>query len=199
MSLAQPIQIALRVAGALESLGLAYHLGGSLASSIHGEPRATNDIDLVVDLPADRVDLLADTLGPEFAVDRESLLEAARARSSCNIFYLPLFTKVDLFVARRGLYDRAEMGRRKRVQVGGPGEELFVKSAEDTVLRKLLWFREGGGVSARQWRDVVQVLRLNRGRLDEKVLDEWSPALGVADLLAKSRAEAARDDAPPGA
>lgn len=151
MSVDQPIAIALRVAAALDGLGVAYHLGGSLASSIHGEPRATNDIDLVVDLHRDAVAPLADALGGDFAIE-----------------------------------------------VGDVGETLFVKSAEDIVLRKLLWFRMHGGVSERQWRDVVQVLRLNRGLLDESVFSEWAPALGLTEAFTKARAASQDDDAPPG-
>ena len=94
----QPIDVALRVAAVLESLGLAYHLGGSLASSIHGEPRATNDIDFVVDLRRESLQAVVDALGNDFAIDRASLLDAVRDRASCNIFYLPAFTKIDLFV-----------------------------------------------------------------------------------------------------
>lgn len=198
MSILDPIQIALRVASVLESLGLAYHLGGSLASSLHGEPRATNDIDLVVDLPQDKVSALADALGPDFAVDRESLAQAVRSRGTSNVFYLPQFTKIDLFVAERGIYERAEMRRRRRIQVGDAGEALFVKSPEDMVLRKLLWFREGGSLSEKQWRDVVQILRMNRGALDESIFNEWAPALGVESLLAKALAAAQSDEAPPG-
>jgi len=194
----ESIEIALRVARALEAVGVEYHLGGSLASSIHGEPRATNDVDLVVDLAPERVDALVAELGTDFAIDRESLIEAARSRASCNIFYLPLFTKIDLFVSPRGAFERSEMRRRRTVPVGAAGETLYVKSAEDVVLRKLVWFRDGGGHSEKQWRDVVQVLRLNRGALDERLLLEWADALGVAKLLVKARAEAARDDSAPG-
>ena len=190
MTAAQPIQIALRVGAALEALGVAYHLGGSLASSIHGEPRATNDIDMVVDLQASQVSAFIAALGPDFAVDRESLVDAVHRRDSCNIFFLPFFTKVDLFVARTGPFDRAELARGRRITVDDGGS-LIVKSPEDTVLRKLLWFRAGGEVSDRQWRDVVQVLRLNLGALDEAVFDEWAVVLRVDDLLSKAR-DAAR-------
>jgi len=193
----EPLDVALRVAQALDAVGVEYHLGGSLASSIYGEPRATNDIDLVVDLPPDRVDALADALGPDFSVDRESLAQAARSRTSCNVFYLPFFTKVDLFVSPRGAFERSEMRRRRAVPIGPAGEALYVKSAEDVVLRKLVWFRDGGGRSDRQWRDVVQVLRLNRGALDERLMAEWADALDVSKLLVKAQAEASRDDGSP--
>ena len=72
--------------------------------------------------------------------------------------------KVDIFAVGRSTYDVSEFSRRKRVVVLSTGETLFVKSAEDTVLRKLLWYREGGEVSDRQWRDVVSVLRISPPR-----------------------------------
>ena len=106
---------------------------------------------------------------------------------------MPLFTKVDLFVAGTAPFDRSELERRGRLEVRA-GRSLFVKSPEDSALRKLLWFRAGGGVSERQWRDVVQVLRRSRARLDAAYLDAWAARLGLVDLLARARREAA---APP--
>lgn len=71
-----------------------------------------------------------------------------------------------------------------------PGQPLLVKSPEDTVLRKLLWYREGGSVSERQWRDVMAVLRESGAALDAGHLDRWASRLGLEDLLARARAEA---------
>ncbi|HYD42779.1 MAG TPA: hypothetical protein VEB43_18255 [Anaeromyxobacter sp.] len=185
------IDVTLRVTAALERTGIGYFLGGSLASSLQGEPRSTNDIDLVVDLPAPKVAELVAALGPDFDVDEEALGRAARERSSWNVFFLPLLTKIDLFVLREGAFDVAEFQRRRPIEVR-PGQRLFVKSPEDSVLRKLLWYRDGGSVSERQWRDVVQVLRLSRGALDEAYLDDWGHRLRLADLLARARDEALR-------
>jgi hypothetical protein len=71
--------------------------------------------------------------------------------------------------------------------VGAQGESLVVKSAEDTVLRKLLWFREGGSVSEKQWRDIVGVLRISDQTLDTNYLDSWAARLGLIELLAAAR------------
>jgi hypothetical protein len=62
-----------------------------------------------------------------------------------------------------------------------------VKSPEDTILRKLLWYREGGEVSGKQWRDVVEVLRVSGPELDPAYLDAWASRLGVVALLARAR------------
>lgn len=183
------IDVTLRVTAALEQVGIGYFLGGSLASSLQGEPRSTNDIDLVVDLREADVTALVSALGPDFDVDGEALRRAARERSSWNVFFLPLLTKIDLFVLRGDPFDASEFARRTRVEVR-PGQGLSVKSPEDTVLRKLLWFRDGGSVSERQWRDVVEVLRHARTGLDAPYLDGWAARLGLADLLGRARAEA---------
>ncbi len=183
------VDVALRVAEALERCGVAYFLGGSLASSFQGEPRATNDVDLVVDLPDAAVAPLVAALGPDFDVDEGALRRAVRERSSWNVIFIPSVTKVDLFLLRESPFDASEFARRQRVEVR-PGRSLHIKSAEDTVLRKLLWWRTGGEVSERQWRDLVQVLRLSGDRLEDAYLDAWAGRLGLVEHLRRARAEA---------
>lgn len=185
------VDVALLVARALERCGVAYFLGGSLASSFQGEPRATNDIDLVVDLSEPDVAPLITALGPDFDVDEAALRRAVREHASWNVIYVPAVTKIDLFLLRDAPFDASEFARRQRVEVR-EGQALFVKSAEDTVLRKLLWYRSGGGVSDRQWRDVVQVLRQSRAVLDDAYLDGWARSLHLEALLARAREEAGR-------
>jgi hypothetical protein len=151
----------------------------------------TNDLDFVLEADATQVDALVDALGPDFEVDAEALTRAARLRSSWNLFYLPDFTKIDVFFLRAGPYDRIEFDRRVRHSLPD-GRVLWVKSPEDSVLRKLCWFRDGGGASDRQWRDVVMTLRLNADRLDEAHLEAWAAALGIETLLTQARAAATR-------
>jgi hypothetical protein len=184
------LAVALEVGRTLDAIGVAYFLGGSLASSLQGEPRATNDVDFVVDLSERQVGAFAAALGPDFDVDEASLREAARAKSSWNIFHVPSAMKVDLFIRRDSEFDRSEFERRQPVEVH-PGESITVKSAEDTVLRKLLWYREGGEVSSTQWRDVVQVLRVSEAELSAPYLSSWARRLRVEDLLERARIEAA--------
>ena len=115
---------------------------------------------------------------------------ALASGGSANIFYLPLVTKVDIFGLGGAPYDEVEFSRRRRVRVRTTGEELFIKSPEDTILRKLCWYREGGEVSEKQWRDVVEVLRVSGPQLDPAYLDLWAERLGVAALLLRARAQA---------
>ena len=159
-----------------------------MASSVQGEPRSTNAIDFVVDLRRDAVTVLAAELGPDYEVDVESLVEAVQRRSSWNIFHLPSMMKVDLFIRRPGAFDDSEFERRSPTVVR-PGESLFLKSPEDTVLRKLLWVQQGGGVSTTQWRDVIEVLRVSGPKLDPGYLSTWSTTLGISDLLTRAQVE----------
>jgi hypothetical protein len=187
--LPNPLDVAVLVAGALDRAGVEYFLGGSVASSLQGEPRSTNDIDFVVDLRSESVAALIRELGEEFEVDEEALRDAVRARASWNIFHLSSMMKIDLFIRRPGAFDDSEFARRRTLELE-PGVALAVKSPEDSVLRKLVWFRDGGGVSSTQWRDVVEVLRVSSQGLDERYLVEWAEKLGVGPLLENARAEA---------
>lgn len=128
-------------------------------------------------------------LGPDFDVDAESLQEAVWLRRSWNIYYLPTALKIDLFILQTLPFDVSEFSRRGPIEIR-PGEAIVVKSAEDTVLRKLLWFQAGGGVSDRQC--IVQVLRVSGPTMDPAYLKDWAGQLGVMDLLARARDEAAR-------
>jgi hypothetical protein len=187
------VDVALRVAAAVEKVGGQYFVGGSLASSMQGEPRATNDVDIVLGLPLGRIREFAEALGSDFEIDVDALRAALLNGSTCNIFFLPFLTKVDLFGVGATPYDEAEFARRRPVIVREPDVQLVFKSAEDTVLRKLSWFRQGGEVSERQWRDVVQVLKLNAGTMEDDYLDRWADELEIDDLLVLAREQAARE------
>lgn len=186
--------VALAVARAFEKAGIPYFLGGSLASSVQGEPRATNDIDFVVEMTVQQVQPLVEALGPEFDVDTESLADAIRKRRSWNIYYLPSATKIDLFIRQSSAFDESEFSRRRPLEVR-PGEWIVLKSPEDTVLRKLLWFRAGGEVSTTQWRDVVEVLRVSGEGMDSSYLNTWAERLSLTQLLARAWTEAGRPGA----
>jgi hypothetical protein len=178
------LRVAFLVLEVLERLGVAYHLGGSYASAIHGIPRQTHDVDLVVDLPKERIPDLVRALGGEFYIDEEAVARAVKERGSCNLIHHATGLKVDLFVKGAAPFDKVEFDRKIVVRLGDEApHEVFVKSAEDTLLRKLLWYRLGGEVSDRQWDDVRGILSVQAERLDIAYLNDWADRLGLRDLL----------------
>jgi hypothetical protein len=172
----------------LDELGIPYVIGGSFASSAYGEARSTRDVDVVVELRMDQVEPLAARLESDFYISRDAMSEAIRDHLSFNAIHLESMFKVDFFVLGTSAFDREEFRRRVSHPIGEvEGQTWLIKTPEDTVLRKLEWFRSGGEVSDQQWRDVLGVLAVWRGRLDESYLDRWAAALHVKDLLDKAR------------
>jgi hypothetical protein len=191
--LSEALEAMLEVAQALEALGVTYLVGGSLASSLYGIPRSTQDADLVADLRLEHVPPLIAALTPTFYADSERAADAVRQRASFNVIHLGTMTKVDIFVMTNEPLDLEEMTRRQILPVGDTGRPIPVASAEDVVLQKLVWFRKGGGVSERQWTDVLGVLKVRRGRIDLDYLQIWASRLGLDELLDQALEDAGAD------
>jgi hypothetical protein len=187
----EPLFVVSRVVSVLDALDVPYAIGGSLASSVYGVPRSTHDADLVASLGLKDVDAFVSALRGEFYVD-EGMIRDAVSRGSCfNVIHLATMFKVDVFIAGRDPWAREELGRTRAIEldVGGNKVVLDLASPEDTLLHKLVWFRLGGGVSERQWRDVLGVLEVQGTALDHGYLDLWAVTLNVSDLLERARRE----------
>lgn len=188
-----PAKLVSRIVKLLERLGIPYHVGGSIASSWYGQPRSTADLDVVIEADAAQLAALAEALRSEFYVSAQAMAEALAEQRSFNAIELDGPFKVDFFIRGARPFDREEF-KRARPQPMGSAESVTVrlKSPEDLILRKLEWFKLGGGVSDHQWQDVLGVLRAMRGRLDESHLEHWARDLGLSDLLARAKDEVAR-------
>jgi len=188
--LPEQIAVTMMVTDVLESLGVPYAIGGSLASALHGVMRATMDADLVTDLRPEHVDPLAQALGEAFYADPEMMRDAIRRHSSFNVIHLETMFKVDLFVAKPRPFDRSQLARRQlHVLSEDPERHAYITSAEDTVLSKLEWYQMSSGVSDRQWRDVLGVLKVQGERLDHTYMHRMATELGVSDLLERALRE----------
>src|SRR6266487_352671 len=153
---------------ALEELGVPYHIGGSVASSLYGLPRLTIDVDIVRD-----------------AISRHS---------SFNIIHQDTILKVDVFIPKSRLFDQEEL-RRAQQEVLLEGTRPFnIASPEGTILNKLEWYRMGGEVSDRQWNDILGVLKVQGTNLDMDYLKKWSANLMVTDFLERALVDAGLKD-----
>ena len=174
------------VGACLDELDARWVLGGSLASSLLGEPRSTNDVDIAVELAPDDVVAFVETLGGAYYASIAMLTKAATSFGSCNLLHHDTGFKVDLFFLGHSVLDRLQIERRERVELPGREEPVWVTSVHDVVLRKLWWFRLGGGVSDRQWADVASVLRVQAGRIDRDLLLRDAARCGLSDLVERA-------------
>lgn len=175
-----------KVVRAFDALRIEYLVGGSIASSLFGEPRQTIDADLLARVLGRHVEPLVEKLTPEFYIEAPAVLGAIRDQSSFNLIHLASMAKVDVFVGWRTPFAQSQFERRQKKVLGDGPIELFFASPEDTVLAKLDWFRKGGGISDRQWRDVLGVLKVQAERLDRNYLNEWSDRMELRTLLERA-------------
>jgi len=180
------------IAETFERLGVRYYVGGSVASSARGVPRASIDVDMAAELRPEHVGPFVAALQDQYYVTEERVREAVAARRSFNAIHLATMMKVDVFVSRGRPFDRSAFERLtpEVLDAASPARGYPIPRAEDVVLLKLEWFRAGGEASDRQWGDVVGVIRVAAGTLDRSYLARWAPELGVSDLLDRALAAA---------
>lgn len=188
---AESVGLALRMAEIFEALSVPYLIGGSVASSILGEPRATLDVDIVADLQLSHVQSLVEIIAGKFYFDEIAVQEAIERQSSFNVIHLDTMQKADIFILSNEPLAQAEMQRRQSLIISqNPERSAWFASAEDIILQKLIWYRMGSRVSDRQWRDVLGVLKVQADRLDFNYLAQWSQMLQLRDLMAQALQEA---------
>jgi hypothetical protein len=192
----EALKVVLEVTRPLDELGVPYVVGGSLASSLHGIPRTTQDADLVADLRPVHIQTFVDAISTNFYVSPERVAQAVSRRSSFNLVHHGTGIKVDVFLLKADPMSLQEMIRRQIFPVPGiSGVSLQFASAEDTVLQKLHWYQLGNRSSERQWTDVLGVLKIQRKHLDFEYLKEWAAHLEVEDLLRQAYEDAGLDPA----
>jgi len=183
-------QITLLVTQTLEQLDIRYAVGGSLASSLHGVMRSTLDVDIVADMRLEHIQPLVAALSKDFYADDEMMRSAIEHQSSFNLIHYETAFKVDIFIRKSRAFDQMQLERRRSSVIAtDPEQSVYITSPEDTILAKLEWFRMGGEVSDRQWRDILGVLKTREGALDMDYLRKWAGELKVTDLFERALKE----------
>lgn len=181
----------------LEKLGLPYMVAGSFASSMYGEPRFTQDADIVAAISRLNIDDVVKSFSPDFYIDRGHVERAVDLGSSFNIIHFQSGFKLDFFVVGENAFKQEELKRRARKILSAELQfALYFQSPEDTILSKLDWYRQGGGASDQQWRDVLGIFKVQGNRLDFTHMQKWAEQLKVSDLLQRAISDAGAKNAP---
>jgi len=184
------IRMTLLVTDVFEKMGISYAIGGSMSSSVHGIMRSTMDVDILADMRLEHIPGFVSSLSTAFYADDEMIRDAIRHKSSFNLIHLETAYKVDVFIPKQRAFDRMQLERRvDSLIIGDPEKTIYVTSPEDIVLSKLEWYRMGGEVSDRQWRDILGVVKTKAEQLDLIYLRHWAQILKVGDLLEKVLSE----------
>ncbi|MGH7599819.1 MAG: hypothetical protein ACREOI_25980 [bacterium] len=177
------------VATRLEEAKIPYYIGGGIASINYGEPRLTNDADIVIRILPFHIPKFVKAFEADFVVSADAVQDALARRYAFNIIHIESAFKVDFYP----ITDEDEMEitafARRQLQNIGAGE-IWLATAEDVILAKLHRFRKGGEVSEKQWRDVLGVLKVQGENLDFAYLEPMAARFGLADLLARAREDA---------
>lgn len=175
----------------LDEMDVRYVIGGSVASTVHGLVRTTMDVDIIANLKPQHVDRFVAALSEQFYLDEMTVRRTITRRTSFNLIHLETMVKVDIFLPKDRPFDRQQLARRIAEHVVPDSDNaLWILTAEDTILAKLDWFRQGGGVSERQWRDVLGVIKTQGDRLDRDYLLQGAAQLDISDLLKRAFQEA---------
>lgn len=189
----EPVEVTLKVTEVFEKLGVPYLIGGSLASTLYGMVRTTQDSDIVAEMRHEHLQPFVSALQDEFYIDEEMIAESIWRHSSFNIIHREAMFKVDVFIPHPRPFLQSQLDRARRqvftFKTDSPVSAKFA-SPEDTVLSKLEWYRMGGEDSERQWRDILGVMKVCAEELDLAYLRRWAGELAVSDLMERALREA---------
>jgi hypothetical protein len=164
----------------LERMGIAYMVVGSFASMAYGEPRLTQDIDIVIEPTPSELDQLCKAFDPDqFYVSREAAFDALRHRSQFNVIHPASGNKIDFMIAHTDQWGQEQLAHRRRIQIS-PGQDGIAASPEDVILSKMLYYQEGG--SEKHLRDITGILKVSGDEVDRTYITKWAAELGVSDV-----------------
>jgi hypothetical protein len=172
------------VTTSLDGLAIPHMVVGSFASTFLGEPRTTRDLDLVIDPTPAQLEHWVESLDPDrFYVDADVARDALRRRSMFNVIEMATGWKLDLVIRKARAFSQEELQRRQKVEM--LGVKVDAATAEDTIIAKLEWAKQGG--SERQLEDAAGILRVRAGSLDLGYIERWVAELDLADQWQRTK------------
>lgn len=193
----EPDELLRRLVAFFEQHGIAYFITGSVAAMAYGEPRFTNDVDLVVDLEERHADAFCAAFPPpDFYVSRAAVLGAIRNRHQFNLIHVTGGVKADVILPHATEFDRSRWARRRRMPLGTV-EQPMLASPEDVILKKMEYFAEGG--SEKHLRDITGILKLSSQSVDRAYIEQWAAKLSVLNVWQLILAKLNEPPEPPSA
>lgn len=170
---------------ALEASKIEYLIGGAIAEWAWGEPRATQDLDLVVNIPIKAINKLSKELKKrDMLIPAEVILDSIledRADIPINAIHMHSGLKADLYPVREGDELRqSAFQRREQVDYGPPIGKVYIHSPEDLIIYKLMYF--GLSQQSKHSRDIAAILKSKKNELDLDYIDGWVTRLGLASI-----------------
>jgi hypothetical protein len=175
------LEVLLKVTKKLAKLKLPYMLTGAYAVSFYGKPRTTHDIDLKVEITSQDIDKIYDVFKDSFYVSKEMINDAIKHRQMFNLIENESQTKVDFWIVKETEFDKERFRRRILTKIHNV--DVYISSAEDTILIKLVWFKQSD--VQKHFDDALGIIEIQRSKLDFEYLNKWSQRLTVKDLLDK--------------
>lgn len=174
--------ILLNISGAFRKLKIPYLLTGSFAVSYYGLPRATHDIDFIIEIRKENLDklkLLLSKLGKEYSCDLSDVENPPPHSFQFNIYHPETGVKIDFWMVKNNDFEKNKFKRKKEIIIDKT--KIPVVSAEDLILNKLLWSKEI--VSERHLKDCQGIIKIQGEKLDYRYLETWAKKLDITKLL----------------
>ncbi len=174
---------------ALELLGVTYYLSGAFASAFYGilstaiDAAPAKTLQFVANLQPEHVQPFSALLASSYYINTNAVRDAIQQKSLFNLIHLETILPINISIPKARLFDQEELHRVRLKSLMKDARPFYVASPEGTILNKLEWYKMGGGVSDRQWNDILGVLKIQGTNLDMPYLHRWATALEVADLL----------------
>lgn len=166
----------------LDKNNIAYMITGAWSVIYYGRPRASHDIDFVVEMKVDEVNNALKSFGQlseDFLVQGDDIKEAVKKKSQFNILHLPTALKLDFWLLTDDPFDKSRFSRRKKLEI--LGQPMWIASPEDTIVQKLRWYKEGK--IEKHLIDAAFVYQIQKKNLDVKYIESWVEKLEVKEYF----------------